>query len=339
MAIDTQVESLVDMRLDFQFRLREVTGVTATDDATDRTLNTALHDIHIAPGNYVPWAVREASLTTHPPYTTGTVTIDVSSSRTAVTGTSTLWTSDANNRGFNNARVGGKITFADSTDRYRITAVGGATSITLGSDYIPESDLAASSAYKYYEDEYALASDFFRPVDMTIFSLGWSIPLIGQQDFKRRFPRNSLTGRPTFAALRQIDYLSAATPELRILLSPAPDKVYAIPYDYITTFLAVSSAGTAKTEMVADADEPIIPVRYRSLIVLHALYNWYRDRKDDNRTQLVKQEYIDLYRRMKSEMPQGQDKPRIVVNSYFSRIVDRGGRRFNTGTEFDELKI
>jgi len=129
LAIDTQVTSLVDMRLDFQFRLREVTGVTETNDATDRMLNTALQDIHVAPGNYVPWAVREATLITHAPYDTGTVAIDVSSSRTAVTGTSTTWNTSDNNLGYNNARVGGRITFAGDVDIYDVSAVGSDTAI------------------------------------------------------------------------------------------------------------------------------------------------------------------------------------------------------------------
>ncbi len=227
--------------------------------------------------------------------------------------------------------------FEGGVEIYDVSAVGGATSITLNTEYIG-SDLTTGT-YKYYEDEYSLASDFFRPVDLTSFSLGWGIALIGQQEFKRRYPRNSITGRPRIATLRQKDYISSTSPELRILLNPAPSEVFAIPYDYITSNLAVSSSGTAQAGMTADADEPIIPLRYRHLIVFHALYHWYRDRKDDNRSQLVRAEYIDLARRMLSEMPQGQDRPRIAPISYFSRRADVGSRRYSTGTAFDELKF
>ena len=109
MGAATQITDLSDLRGDFLFRLREATGVTATNTAADRYINIALHDMHIAPGGAVPWAVRESRLLTHAHYTTGTVAIDVSSSRTAVTGTTTLWNTSDNNYGYNNTRVGGKL--------------------------------------------------------------------------------------------------------------------------------------------------------------------------------------------------------------------------------------
>jgi len=332
------LNDLADLRRQFLFAIREPTDVTAVNDAADRYLNIALHDIHIAPGGSVPWAVREARLLTHANYETGTVAIDVSASRTAVTGTSTTWDTADNNYGYNNARVGGKIKFGGSNDIYNVSAVGSDTSITLNETYAGDDDLSGAS-YRYFEDEYALATDFFRPVDMRSFSVSWNISFIGDSDFNRRYPHNSTVGRPETATLIKKDYISNITPQYRIVLHPAPNDAYTIPYHYITTQLAVSSAGTQKTELVADADEPIMPLRYRHAIVYHALFNWYRDRKDDTRAQMARAEFVDLMRRVLAETKVGQDKPSFRPRSYFNRPNINRGRRFQTGSEFDELWI
>ena len=338
MAVDTILNDLADLRRHFLFCIREPTGVTAVNDAADRYLNIALHDMHIAPGGSVPWSVREGRLLTHAPYTTGTVAMDVSATRTALTGTSTLWTTDDNNWGFNNARIGGKVKINGSNDIYTVSAVGGATSITLNETYAGDADLSGDS-YTYFEDEYALATDFFRPVDMRSFSVSWNIPFIGRQDFDRRYPHNSNTGRPEIATLLKLDYISNVTPQYRIKLHPAPNDHYTIPYHYITNQLAVDSSGTQKTELIADADEPLMPTRYRIAIVYHALFSWYRDRKDDTRMQSARQEYVDIMRRILAETKVGQDKASIRPRSYFNRPNINRGRRYQTGSEFDELWI
>ena len=342
MAAADQVTTLADLRRDFLFRLREAASVTATDNAANRYLNIALHDMHIAPGNNAPWAIRRAFLTTHGDYSTGTVTIDVSSSRTAVTGSSTAWnTAASESYGHNNAAVGGKIRFSSEDEVYEVSAVGSDTSITLSESYIQSGDLAASSEYLYYEDEYSMASDYFRMVNARSFSDEWNIPLIGQSQFYRSYPRNAVVGKPKVASLIQLSFSSNTTPRHRILFHPPPDDVYLIPYQYITTNLAMSTSGTAQVDMSADTDEPIVPLRYRHAIVYQALYNWYRDRKDDTRSQEAKAEYTDLMIRVQNESNIGQDRPRIQPYSYFSRgkMGGQRGRRYSTGDEFERLKI
>lgn len=337
MAANDQLQTLADLRRDFQFRLREVEGVTVTNNASDRFLNIALHDIHTAPGEVVPWAVRRGVIQTHAPYSTGTVAIALST-RTTVTGTSTEWDTAVTGMGFNNAQVGGKLTFAGASDVYTVSAVGSDTSITLSDRFIGSSALSGES-YSYFEDEYALASDYFSIVDARTFSISWGIPFIGPQEFYRQFPKNTVTGRPKIATLIQLEFSSSTTPQHRVIFSPVPDQIYMIPYHFITSNLAVSAAGALQVDMDADTDEPIIPVRYRALIVLHALFNWYRDRKADDRATEAKAEYVDLFRRVKRHSQVGQDHPRFQPVSYFERGGMVGRRRFQTGSEWDELKI
>lgn len=334
------VTDLADLRRDLIVRLRDQTGVTATNDIADRLLNIALHDIHLQPGGQWPWALRRAVLLTHATYTTGTVTI-ADGSRTTVTGASTLWNTAVTGMGFNNTRPGGKMTFGGSSEVYEVSSVGSDTSITLVDRYISNlgTGLAAGSSYTYFEDEYVLATDFFRPVNFREFSSDLGIPLIGEDWFRRRYPRNSQTAVPKVAAIFQKSFASSTTPRYRVVFHPAPDAVYSVPYTYITSNLAVSSAGVEQTQLTADADEPIVPLRYRHMIVFHALYHWYRDRKDDARSQEARAEYVDLVRRVANETQVGQDRPRLAPLRRRLRYgPDRGSRRFDTGDRFDQIR-
>ena len=313
MSVATQVTDLTDLRTDLLARLYEATGITATNNIADRLINIALHDIHLDPGNNFPWAVRRAQILTHARYTTGTVDI-TAAARTTVTGTSTLWNTAVTGMGFNNARVGGKMTFSGSPNVFEVSAVGSDTSITIADRWV---DTALDDAtYTYFEDEYALAADFWRLTDLRSFSDDMKIMTIGPQEFRRQFSRNSRTGRPLKATVIQLGFSSTTTPRYRVVFAPAPDIVYQIPYAYITTNLAVSSAGVEQTQLTAATDEPIIPLRYRHILVLHALYNWYRDRHDDTRSGEAKAEYVELMQRMTGDSHTAMDNPRFIPNTF-----------------------
>lgn len=314
--------------------MKEPTGNSALNTIADRYLNQALHDVHIDPGHNFQWAIRRAYLITHDDYTTGTVAIDVSSSRTAVTGSSTLWDTAVEGYSFNNARVGGKMKFSGQ-EIHEVTAVGGDTSITINPGW-NGADLSADS-YTYFEDEYALAADFLRPLDLRSFSLANDIPLIGPMAFRRSFPRNSIPNKPRVATIIQLGFSGNTTPRPRVVLAPPPNDEYSIPYDYITSYLAVSSAGTEQTQMTADADEPIIPLGFRHVLSLYAAWKWLQ-KKDDQRSLEFQANYTDLILRMVGTSNVGQDKPRLAVNisRYFS--PRRLGRFDSESGAFDQLR-
>lgn len=324
MSITTQVTDLQDMRRDLIVRVRDATGVTATENIADRYLNTALYDIHINPGNNWPWAVRRAYLLTHAPYTDGTVSI-TAAARTTVTGSSTLWNTAVTGMGFNNARVGGKMKFAGFPELYEVSAVGSDTSITINPRYT--GDALSGASYTYFEDEYALTADFFRPLDWSVFSDEMKIGVIGPQEFRRRWPRNDRQGTPKNATFIQLAFSGSTTPRYRVVLQPVPNDEIQIPYNYITRYLAVTTAGVEQEQLSSTTDEPIIPIQYRHILVLHALYNWYRDRKDDARSQEAKGEYVELLQRMAGDKYGGfSDRPKFVTHSPFPANKQR--RRF-----------
>ena len=316
--------------------MHDVTGITAINTVANRYLNSALHDVHIDPGHNFPWAIRRAYLTTHATYSTGTVSV-AAGARTTVTGSGTAWNTVVTGYGFNNARVGGKRKFAGSQNIYEVSAVGSDTSMTINPNWV--GDALSAVKYTYFEDEYALASDFLRPYDMRSFDLNSEIPFIGQMDFRRGSPRNSLPRKPQVATLiDNIGFINSTAPQPRVLLSPPPDKVYSIPYSYITSSLAVSSAGAAQTQMTADADEPIIPLMFRHVLILHAAYNWYRDRKDDTRSAETKTAYTELLQRMVGTGNIGQDRASFTVDNSRYFVGRRLGRFDTESKAFDDLR-
>lgn len=337
MSATSQVTDLADLRRDLISRVRDQTGNTAINNVVDRYLNIGLQDLHINPGNVVPWAIRQGILTTHDDYSTGTVAITIATSRTAVTGTSTTWNTAATGYSFNNVRARGKITFAGGLDVYTVSSVTSNTALVLVENYIGTANLSGAT-YRYFEDEYALVSDFLRPVDLRSFSTELNIPLIGQSEFKRRYPRNANPGPPRVAMTTQLAFSGTTTPRLRVVLHPPPDAVYLIPYDYITSNLAVTAAGAEQGQLSATDDEPIVPLRYRHIIVLNALHHWYQDQMDDSRAKAAKVEFIDLMARIKGDTTIGQDRPRFVPVTGFGRPVSARRGRWGSGSSFDQLR-
>ena len=304
MTSSTQPATFLELFTDLQNRVRITTGVSATEDIAKRLINTALHDLHIGYAECLPWCERRSTLVTQPTYTTGTLT--VSQGGTSVTGSGTAWNTN-NNFGVANVRAGGKLRINGGSEIYEVSTVTNDTSLTITSRFTPET--VTAGAYVYYEDEYALASDFLRPIDLTQFSAPFNIELLGRTEFRRRFVNNFITGRPSCATIVDLAFSGNTTPVRKVLFAKPPDRAYSIPYNYATSNLAVSTAGAAQRQLSADDDEPIVPLRYRHVITLHALKEWYRDQKDDDRFAAVKQEYEQLLLRVVGDTEIGQSHP------------------------------
>ena len=338
MSSTTQPTDFSDLYTDLLNRVRDQTGVTATDNQAKRYINIALHDMHVGFDYRFPWAERQGRLIIRPTYTTGTVSI--TNGDTALTGSSTVWTTtDA--YGIANARANGKMTINGGREPYVVSSVGGAGSITLSSKFTEST--VSGGTYVYFEDEYDLASDFLRPVDAQTFSDECSIDLIPRTEFRRRYPLNSTPGRPRVACI--VDYAPSGntTPIRRVKFYQPSSTAMTVPYTYITSNLAVSASGTAAANLSATTDEPIVPLRYRHAIVLHALYHWYRDKRDDARSGEAKGEYTDLMIRIASDFEVGANRPRIQPRiSHYARSAKRpwrsGGGKYDLNGKFDRME-
>lgn len=338
MSSTTQYTTFLDLFTGLENAVRLQTSVTATENQAKRAINVALQDMHLGTDYKVPWAERRSTLRTQDDYSTGTVTATRGS--TTITGASTLWNT-ANDFGVKNMRAGGKIVIAGSPVPYTISSVSADTTAVL-TDKFAEAT-ASATTYVYFEDEYDLATDFLRPVDLQQFSTEMSIDLIGRTEFRRRYPTNTIPGNPNVACLLDLAPSGNATPIRRVRFAPPPNDYFIIPYAYITGNLAVSTLGVAAANLSADSDEPIVPLRYRHAILYHALYHWYRDKKDDTRSQEAKAEYTDIMQRIlldhESGAPRPQLRPRVsgYVRAAKSPYRSRG-RRYDTGGRFDRME-
>ena len=327
------------------------TGTPTTTHANyaRQYINMANHDLHIQQ-NW-PWAERQAILITRGTYNTGLVTI-ASTARTTVTGSSgTLWNTTISGMGFTNARTGGKLVVAGETEVYVVASVASDTSATLANRYLGGAETTtvnatANATYTYYEDEYALATDYFRSIDLRIFSSEMAIPILPSMEFYRLYPRNSTTlGKPQVATVIERGPVSSVALRPRVVLHPVPDDFYQIPYRYITTLLAVNSAGGEATDLSADTDEPIIPLRYRHVLIEYALSRWYRDLRDDARGREAEAAYVDLVKRMANDSAPQRDHPRLIPQRAPYVLGTAGpygrwgrGSRWTTGTAWDEMR-
>ena len=342
MSTTSQLTTFSDLYTDLMNRVRVTTGQTATDNQAKRYINIALHDMHLGHQYKFPWCERQATLIVQAPYETGTVSIAVGS--TSLAGASSTWNTN-NSYGVANMRAGGKVTIAGTTDIYRVSSVTNDTTATLSTRYVASSDASASD-YRYFEDEYALASDFLRPVDIQIFSSAFRIPIVSRTEFRSRYPRPNVSGRPRVACLFDEGFSGSTTPVRKVVFYPYPDAAYVIPYAYITTAVGVSSVGANLTSLSSDTDEPIVPLTYRHAIVLHALAHWYRDKKDDARSDQAMAEYVDIVGRIVSDhdvgthatahlMPAVSQYKRAAIRPYTQR---RGRRIYDLNDDFDSFR-
>lgn len=336
----TEVRNFQDIYTEILNKMKQPTNVASIIAQAKRYANTALHDMVFGFEYKLPWLERQASIIVQAPYSTGTVAVAQGS--TSLVGTNTLWTT-ANVYGVNNARTIGKLNLGDS-NIYGITAVGGAGSITLNQRYVADSDLVAGASYTYFEDEYTLASDFLKLVDVTRFSAAMKIPIIGRNEFRARFPRPNVAGTPKVATLLDKTFSGSATPVLTVQFYPYPSANYIIPYSYITKNLAVSSAGVESVSMANDDDEPALPSHYRNALVSFGIWKWYRDKKDDVRSESAKADYQDEVNRIVGDQRIGANtNAQITPRSgmYDARRIYNGGassRRYSTNNSFDDFR-
>lgn len=342
MSSTSQVTTFSDLYTDLLNRVRVSSGVSATDTIAKRYINIALHDIHLGFDYKLPWCEAQFILRTKTPYTTGTISTSVGGS--VFTGSGTAWSTN-DSYGVANAVAHGKIIVSGETNIYKISTVDSDSQVTLYTKYVGSAALSGS-AYTYFEDEYTLTSSFLRPVDFQMFSPQMNIALISRDEFRRRYPVINVSGRPRVACI--VDTRTTGTnlvPLRKVIFYPYPDRAYLIPYNYISSTLAISAAGNALTSLSSDTDIPLMPLRYRHIIVQHALANWYRDRKDDARAEAAKADYNDSMMRIANDQDIATHTTfRMQPSSNYAMTSKRpytyhGGRRiYDINSEFDSFR-
>ena len=164
--------------------------------------------LYRATGVDLPYLMKDGTILTVAPYTTGTAS--VTNGSTSVTGSSTTWTA---------LMVGRKVRFGSDTAWYRIATFVSTTSITLEATYQGTTNSAAT--YEIYKDEYKL------PADMDVYKVmrqienGIALVDIEQTAFDLILPVPTSSGDPGYSILvgSKLDTYTTGTVSITVNLS------------------------------------------------------------------------------------------------------------------------
>lgn len=344
MSDTTQFTTFADLYNGLLKAIRSDRSNSETIEQAKRYINTALADMHIGFAEKVPWALRDYSFSTT---TTFTDEVEAVGATTVEAPNSVSYTSYDLNPG-----LAGTYTAGD-----RVAVTSSVTGLSVGLEgyvrnapggavvNIYQTGIEINDKIRVYQDEITMPADFMRLAGNLIKIGSRDIPVIGRVDFRHRFAGDYSVNRPQFATILDSTDVSVGLDNRKLKLFPIPNAVERAHVTYVTKLLVTASDGTWQQEFSADTDEPIVPRRYRHAIFYHALSNWYRDRKDDVRSQEAKAEYIEIMNRITNDTESGQStmslrpnrRPyRRKSNRPYSRGTS-GSRRYDFG-RFDELR-
>lgn len=346
MSSTTQFTTFVDLYEGLLKAIRSDRAASATVEQAKRYINTALSDLHVGFAEKVPWALRDFSFSTT---TTFTTTVSAVGSNVTNTPNSIVTTTyDFANADLNAFIIGQKLAVT-STVVDANTGIEGevrtATSANPGVVSTTALGLVVDDAIRIYQDEIIMPNDFMRLAGNTVKLGVRDIPVMGRVEFRHRFAGDFTVNRPQFITMIDTTDAISGLDNRKLRLFPIPNTVERGHLTYVTNLLVVATNGTWQQEFSADTDVPIIPLRYRHVLFYHALYNWYRDRKDDVRSQEAKAEYIEILNRVTNDTEGGQSNMSISLkNKSYRRKSQRpfsrgrgGSRRYDFG-RFDRME-
>lgn len=267
-----ELNTLADIR---NAAINRVKG-DAGDDATVNFFNEAINTRYRTICSRKKWKflrVTNRSLKLPIKYTTGTITI--SNGSRSVTGTGTAWTSDMRHRWIK----------PSSTDNsYRVVQVVSATSLIIASPLV-ESTIT-NGQYKLYQSELALFPDLEDIDDIRIDGKPWLIEPVGPSEVSRLRQKHAdregapfkytIEGQSVYPGVLMqsfvmgYDFLGSGLTKAISLFPHIPDQDYTIHIPY-----------KRKVSVLADSDEPLIPIEHRHVLLYFAMSDWYmKDRQD-----------------------------------------------------------
>jgi hypothetical protein len=218
-----------------------------TDSDVEAVAKQALNDIQqeICQSANHSWLYGNKSFITVLPYSTGTITATEGSA--TIIGTGVTWTS---------AMVGRKFNCSNAT--YTVATVTTTPSMELTLTTVFADTSGTGLLYKIYQDEYSLASDVDDVISIRSENSPYKLDKIGIEVMDSYWPARGAFGYPV--KYSDVGYDSSGYPV--IALYPIPSTARNLYYRYKKRIV----------EMSADADEPIIPLRYRWVLAKGALY-------------------------------------------------------------------
>lgn len=250
-----------------------------------------------------PWTVllKQGVLSLTAPYTTGTVTTD---GTTTVTGSGTAWTS---------AMVGRRFKRDDFDEVYIISAVPGASELTLNAAFA--GDDGSGKTYSIVAPQYSLANDFDRLRDPYRSFAPYKLVPLGRDEMNRRWGFSAETGAPRHYTIFPEE--SAGVITLKLILHPAPEEDATLYYDYFKALTSLSAAG----------DQPAIPENYRDILEVGAFADLLQY-KDDQRASFYEAMFQQRIAEMAGDYAVTDDVPRFRPADHYRSHYrsSRGGR-------------
>ena len=241
-------------------RVAEETGLDTTVDATrlGAWVNAAYR--FLSGMREWPWLFKTGIIQTTADTTT--LTASVNAAATAVTLSSTVATSLANDY---------YIQFSTTDDWYKITAhSGGSASVTISPAYVGSTNLTSGTCI-IRRVFYSLGTDVDRVINMRQAITDEEVVYVDPRDLDRQVPDPTATGTPNAYTIQGFD----SSNSWHVYFFPIPDAKVNIQYRYYSK----------TTDLSTGSDVPLMPEKFHQAIVFTALAMFGHPYIDDSRMQ------------------------------------------------------
>lgn len=223
------------------------------------------------------WLETRARVRMFPSYTTGTIVTTDGSDQ--LTGTGTLWVTAA-------VAAGDWFQRQGDTAYYEVSSVDAEGTITLTSNFIGTN---TASSYTIVRPAYDLPSGYSRMKYIVDLKNQREIDPVSPDDFL-----NIRSGRTTSIPFRYARMMMQTGTDIFYYTLYGLDasqnrQLYIYPYPTSERDLEVWYT-TAITELSADADTPLVPVKYQEGMIDAIMGMWYQHKGDDTRFSVTKQD-------------------------------------------------
>lgn len=259
-------------------------------------------------------------------------TIAVTSGQNTVTGTSTAFTEATH--------LHCKIKIGSNPNPFRITRVASTTSLVIDAPYTGST--ASGLSYVIYKDEYGLFPDLvnIRRLYVPNTSVNYQPYAVGPDEMdQRRMKMPFSSGSPRYYTINGFGYYRSVTWanfkwdvdywEDPFTVASRNQKLVVWPA-LNTSDLNIQIRFTKEVKaMSADADEPLMPLPVRKVLVYGPLYENFAAKRDIQMLSVWKREYQDVLKQMEADVESTDDELTLTV--------DRRYHMFQSQTHTDEL--
>ena len=231
--------------------------------------------------------------------------------------------------------VGRSIRFNGTGELYRIIGYHAASNkFLLEGEFLGTAD--ADATFKIYEYEFALPPDYDTVKQLYIIDdmvMGYGqVDYKSTLEFNRKLAASSTTvGYPRFYTIdgkinanNSLEVLDKMALDYDFLGGDAADKsdcIRILPINPDKSRLIHIDYSMNITALAEDADEPIMPLDNRWMLIHFALYEWFKTNGQDRTSEKELRDGTSMLKEMRNEHRKTEPKPKFVVNANKFRRV------------------